>query len=166
MQILKNNITGVEHPITGSLGVPREIEENTFEVWTHFSVDLGEGRVDTIEVHPESTEWEVIDVPDPEPVVEEPVVEPEPEPAPVIPEPTPEEPEIFTLPTSEELLNMSYSERRTVWHRARAILTDMLNLKEISDKTGKAQPVERLAYIEMLADYIDDNIEVGFIMSK
>lgn len=82
MQKLKNTVTGVEYIITGSIGVPREINENTFEVWTHFSVDLGEGQIDTIEIHPESTEWEVVDVPNTELAVE-------PEPEPVEPVPMP-----------------------------------------------------------------------------
>lgn len=95
MQKLKNKTTGVEYIITGLIGVPREVSENVFEVWTHVSVDTNsDGLIETIEIHPESTEWEVIDVPDPEPVIEEPVVEPEPEPEPTPepePEPTPEE---------------------------------------------------------------------------
>ena len=84
MQKLKNKTTGEEFVITGSIGVPREVEENVFEVWTHFSIDLdGDGQIDTVEVHPESTEWEVIDVAD---IVQEPEPTPEPE---QLPEPEP-----------------------------------------------------------------------------
>jgi hypothetical protein len=90
MQKLKNKVTGEEYIITGSIGVPREIEENTFEVWTHFSVEVNvDGKIETIEVPPVDPEWEVIDIPDPEP---EPTPEPEPEPT---PEPVP--------PTAEQL---------------------------------------------------------------
>ncbi len=89
MQKLKNKVTGEEYLITGAIDVPREIEENTFEVWMHFSVEVNvDGKIETIEVPPVDPEWEVVDVPDPEP---EPAPEPEPLPVPVAPELTPEE---------------------------------------------------------------------------
>jgi hypothetical protein len=106
MQVLRNKTTNEEYPITGSIGVPREIDENTFEVWMHFSVDLGEGRVDTIEVHPESTEFEVVDIPDPEPEVEEvPVVEPQPDP-------------VIEPPTAEELARNAWLEQWRIYEKA------------------------------------------------
>lgn len=59
---LRNTKTKEEYVITGSINVPREIDENTFEVWAHFSVEMNdEGLIATIEVPPVDPEWEVVE---------------------------------------------------------------------------------------------------------
>lgn len=144
MQKLKNIATGAEYIITGLIGVPRETkEENVFEVWTHFSVDLGEGRVDTIEVHPESTEWEVIDAPDPEPVVEEPIVEPE---------PTPE-------PTEEELALAEAQEARNEWFKRKSALAQMIDDMEKGKELGMEPTAEQMAIMTGLAQWVNANLK-------
>lgn len=139
MYKLKNKNTGVEYIITGSIGVPREVSENTFEVWTHFSVDTnGEGLIDTIEVPPIDPEWEVIDVPDP-------VVESEPEPE---PEPTPE-PQVYQ-PTPEEIA-------RNEWYRRKSALREKIQELRDGKEIGLTPTAEQLAYLQAEGAWIDEN---------
>lgn len=59
---LRNKTTKEAYVITGSINVAREIDENTSEVWTHFSVEMNdEGLIATIEVPPVDSEWEIIE---------------------------------------------------------------------------------------------------------
>lgn len=137
MYKLKNKNTGVEHIITGSIGVPREVSENTFEVWTHFSVDTnGEGLIETIEVPPIDPEWEVIDVPDP-------AVEPEPEP--IQPDSLP-----FNPPTQEDLA-------RNEWYRRKAALREKIQELRDGKEIGLTPTAEQLAYLQAEGAWIDEN---------
>lgn len=148
MQKLKNKVSGVEHIITGSIGVPRETEENVFEVWMHFSVDTdGDGQIETIEVPPINPEWEVIDVPDPEPVV----VEPEPDPI-IEPEPIPE-------PTPEELEAQEAMQARNEWFQKKNALAQMIDDMERAQKIGKEASQQQLAIMNALAEWIDANLK-------
>ncbi len=153
MQKLKNKVTGEEYLITGAIGVPREIDENTFEVWMHFSVDLGEGRVDTIEVHPESTEYEVIDIPDPEP---EPTPEPEPEPEPE-PTPEPEPVPVISEPTPEELEAQAAMQARMEWFAKRQALDKMIDEMKQGREIGLDPKPEDLVFMQELGQWINDN---------
>lgn len=161
MQILRNKTTNEEYPITGSIGVPREIDENTFEVWMHFSVDKGEGVVDTIEVHPENTEYEVFIAPDPviEPEVvpePEPVVEPEPI---VVPEPTAEElaaqEEARIAMEAEQVFQTAKSE----WLQKKQALTTMIDDMERGSKLGINPDETQVAIMTELAQWVNTNMD-------
>ena len=137
MQKLKNKTTGEEFVITGSIGVPREVEENVFEVWTHFSIDLnGDGQIDTVEIHPESTEWEVIEVAD---------VVPE-------PEPTPEPEPVIITPSADELA-------RQEWFKRKSALAQMIDDMERARKIGMEPDANQTAIMQGLATWINANMK-------
>lgn len=68
------------------------------------------------------------------------------------PEPTPE--------LTEE--QIAFLNRKQAWFEAKEKLRLFLELKDMAEKTGKTVDLERLAQIDALATFVDENIEADF----
>ena len=103
----------------------------------------------TTTIESTDTKWEVIDVPDPEPVIEEPVVEPiPPAPEPVIIEPTP-----------EELAEQEAQRARNEWHQKRSALATMIDDMEKGKLLGMEPTPEQMAIMTSLAQWVNANMK-------
>lgn len=110
-------------------------DEESEDTQTNYTIVI-DGVTTTIEST--DTEWEVIDVPDPEPVIEEPVLEPEPE-----PEPTPES-------TVEEVARNAWLEQWYVYKKANNAM------KELAE-AGFEPTTEETTRFEALKNWVGTN---------
>ena len=61
--------------------------------------------------------------------------------------------------TEEQIAFLS---RKQAWFEAKEKLRLFLELKDMAEKTGKTVDLERLAQIDALATFVDENIEADF----
>lgn len=100
----------------------------------------------TTTVESTDTKWTVIEVPDPEPVIEEPVVEPiSPAPEPVIIEPTPEEIE------------------RNTWLEQFALLEKSIRAKRKLEEVELSFSEEEQARFDALVQWVADNRKIEYV---
>lgn len=102
--------------------------------------------IDGVTTTVESTdaEWEVIDVPDQEPVIEEPAIEPDPEPVPPY------------VPSPEEVA-------RNQWLKQFQLLERSLRAKEKLEAVGLAFSPEEQTRFDALVQWVADNRKIEYV---